>query len=769
MIIDRLWDVLTGIVATLFVIAFFYAIGLAVIPTRYTKANETDSVTRPGVWGGAIAVLWSWYSLQLRIPFPLSIRVLGLIALALIFIRRRNIFFGSRFKAIATQAPRFISMYSMFYVVSYIFLAPPVSDNYLPITRIFNNDIFNYFVLGKYVQDPGTPNIANFSFFDTPSMMLLFTPAILTWINAVATVFRNDTLAATMPVIFGSASLIGCSVVYLSRIAFNLSWRYALCIGTVTVSGPFFRYIVGNYFLSSLSAIFFTLLLLKDSVKFVQFDHQSRWSKFASRFAALYIVIFYSYPPLLVVAIGLQVGFCVIYLMLYRKLHPLTDSMAVIYTLKTIFQWGFGFISCLALVVIVDPWHAHQMFRFLHVIQSKSGIGWPLDLISPFGIFGFPSTITLHGPASHLIAINVSVLTLLLLGCIYLRWAKRLTSVAGMSIFLLSSLSLLFYFAYFFHDGTTYQQWKMASYLPLPLAFAFFGAIGELAGEKNSRTCISSRIVLIVTCSAIVLCNLALHFRQEPKYDEFSSIYRDLAAIDMVGGPKDLYIKMSTFSSTFFAVYFINTKTLHLLSPSYYRREDFDMRMVSISRPLFLEGMDCDVNEGNITIRGVGCLYRTPPHLEFGRQYDFNSTIPGVISTSGLGETEAWGTWNNAKSVEINMLLAPSSAGKAGVHYINLLLRPLIIGQVKSQIVQTSCGGQVFKEYAFTQQEWVSVPYTNSDFRGEGNRELAVNMTLPNAFIPNEVDSSNPEKRLLGVGFISLSISDKPLGHLLTP
>jgi hypothetical protein len=769
MIIDRLWDIFTGITATLLVITFIYATGFALVPIRCIRAKDSDSMTRAGVWGAVFVILWCWYGLLLRVPFPLSIRVLAIIVLATILIRRKEIFNESECKFIRTRVPLFILMYSIFYTISYTSLAPPVSDSYLPITRIYNNDIFNYFILGKYVQDPGTPNIANFSFIDAPSLMLQFTPAILTLINVVAMAFRNDTLTAAMPVIFATSALIGCSIVFLARAAFNLSWRYATCIGAVSVSGTFFHYIVGSYFLSSLLAIFFILLLLRESIRFVRIEHKSGSLEFVSCFSALYIAIFYCYPPLFIVASGLQVGFGVIYLVLNRKIIPLELLKDNDRISKLLFQWGVGLASCFAIVAAVDPNHAIQMFRLLVLIQSKGDLGWTLDLISPMGIYGFPSPLILHGPLLHLIAIGISVLVLALLIRAYLRRTKQLTSVAGLSLFLLSTLSLLSYFAYFLHSGSTYQQWKIASYLPLPLSFAFFGAIGELAREKDMRTPVSSHVALVVISTIIVLYNTTTDIRQGWRNKGFSSNYKNLAAIDMVGGPKDLYIKMSTFSSTFFAVYFVNSKRLHLLSPSYYPQEDFDIRTASLSRQLFLEGGDCQANEGNITIRGVGCLYLTPPYLEFARQYNFNATIPGLISASGLSGAETWGTWSNAKNVELNMLLDPSSARGAGVHYINLLLRPSISEKIKSQGIQASSGGHAFKEYELTREEWVSVPYTNSDLRGVGNRELAVSMVLPNALIPHDADVKNPEMRLLGVGFISLLLSDKPIGHVLTP
>jgi hypothetical protein len=764
MIINRLWDIFTGITATLLVVAAAYGIGFSLTPTRFSNARSINPTTQIGAIGGVIAVLWGWYGLKLHIPFLASSTILTLITLTLAVIRRKTIVTAPSFEAVLQNIPQFLAMYSIFYIALYIFLLPPVDNHHLPITRIFNNDIFNYFILASYAQHPGTPTIANFSFLDTPSMMLQFTPAILTLFAAVATIFRGDAMAATMPIIFGAGALLGCCIAHLAQRAFNLSRCFAICVSLAAISTPFFRYIVGNYFLSSLFSTFFLLLLLKDSVRFIQIGADLRWPKFLVNFSPLYILIFYCYPPLCVIAIGLQAGLIFIYFTISHYFFRRESGAKAIHPLMAAVRLGQGLILSIALVAIVDPQHISQMVTFLRFISSRGGIGWPMDLISPLAIYASTPFMDLKVLQSQIIAIAVSALAILVVLLVYVRRISSLTSPAGLSVFLLSSFSLLTYFAFFFHSGATYQQWKIASYLPLPLSFALLGAIGELVHEKNSKILIPPQKLLLGICAGIVLSNAALHFRVEPKYEGFDADYTNLTALGMINGPADIYIKMASFSSTFFAVYFVHSKILHLLSPSYYSQETMDMRTVSPSRPLFLEGTDCVEDEGNIPIKGVGCLYHQPPHLEIGRQYDFSKLIPGLLEVTGLSDTETWGIWSDAKKVKLNLLIGSMHDDLSNKNYINLLLRPFTAGPIKSQRVQVALGDHVIQTYSLNHQQWISVPFSATDLRNKESRELSIELTLPDALAPNSVDPRSSERRLLGVGFVSLSVSQAPVG-----
>ena len=67
----------------------------------------------------------------------------------------------------------------------------------------------------------------------------------------------------------------------------------------------------------------------------------------------------------------------------------------------------------------------------------------------------------------------------------------------------------------------------------------------------------------------------------------FSAAYRNLSALEQLGGFSELFVEMKSFPATFFPVYYVRTKLLHLISPSYYTREKLDYGKISPRSPLF--------------------------------------------------------------------------------------------------------------------------------------------------------------------------------------
>ncbi|CAN7474718.1 hypothetical protein LJR034_003093 [Caballeronia sp. LjRoot34] len=763
MILAHVWNIGTGIGATLIVVAFVYLLGVALTPATAVRFLSKPSLSI--ALGASVSIVWCWYGIKFNITLPVCIQMLAILAAIILLVRCRKLTALSQLEESLRTTPFFIAAFATFYTLSYFFLAPPTSTEYLPIARIMNNDIFNYFIITQYLQKLGTPNIAGFSFFDTPSMMLTFTPGVFTVMQGVATVLHGDVLAATMPAIFAITALIGCAAVQLARGAFNVSKSVGFGIAAAFICGPFFRYLVSNYFLSSLIGMLFVMLLLVETVAIVSEPQQRSWIRSIASCAPLYVVIFYCYPPLFIIGVGVQLGFVATVTLVScwqkRGEASLYREMG-----RAIAYWTKLTLICLVIVIAVDPAHLAHIFRFLFLISQKGDIGWPLDFISPAAIFGFPSRLQLHGARRQTLGIALS---LVIAGALLLAYWRRRgaeRSVAGFALFTVAVLALCFYFFYFFRSGPTYQQWKMASYLPLLLSISLLGAVHEIFGPLKNEPGAVKKAGFLLVYALLTVGNIVsvIHERRHP--ETFSSKYENLKALDMLGGPSDLYVKMSSFSSTFFAAYFIQQKKLHLLSASYYTKEDMKLEDVSRNKPLFLEGDSCASNEHNITIADVGCLYFSPPSLPYGRQYRIDASTPGVASSKGLSDPEVWGTWSNAFDVDYTVLLDTNAVPNDKKLYLNIEVQPLVLGNSKSQKVQVSWGKDSHMEQIVDKRKWISLPYLSDDLAGFAAREMSIRIHIPGAVAPHSVDPNNPETRLLGIGFLALSVSDAPKGQV---
>jgi hypothetical protein len=150
-------------------------------------------------------------------------------------------------------------------------MMPPASNDYLPIVFKGNNDIFNYINCTSFLQRLGPSNIANFSFrvpfggggVGTYDQV----PAVFYVLFGISTFFGAEPIRAAMPTMFGVVALIGCTVTWLTKVAFNLPKAVCAAVAALVISGPFFRYNVGLYFLSQILGMLVVLALLGETAR----------------------------------------------------------------------------------------------------------------------------------------------------------------------------------------------------------------------------------------------------------------------------------------------------------------------------------------------------------------------------------------------------------------------------------------------------------------------------------------------------------------------
>ncbi|GAB7521214.1 hypothetical protein PBS_01970 [Paraburkholderia sp. 2C] len=410
--------------------------------------------------------------------------------------------------------------------------------------------------------------------------------------------------------------------------------------------------------------------------------------------------------------------------------------------------------------MLLDPQHAREMLKLLFVISDKQTFGWPLDFISPAAILGFPTELEIHRRNQQIL--GVIALTLFFVAAFFFARRTREKS-HGLQVFLLlPALSFLLYFAYFFRSGPSYQQWKIATYLPLfiaPFALASVAGVITANGERRRTT------FALASLGPIFLgLNIAYHYNVERPLDEFPSSYANLRALDMIGNTNDIYVDMSSMSSTFFPVYFLRSKVVHLLSPSYYTQETLAPEKITPATPLFVEGDACAADADAVTIAGVGCLYFQAPGLKLGTDYPLGKNIPGLFVSYGMGGVEPWGRWSNGKRLKMRLLMDSGFMSTDTVRYLNLHVHPFPAANAGVQNVKADWGSDEKSEIVVRQPEWISIPFRKGDLSGFQDRMLSLELELPNAASPNSLDPLSGDLRELGLGLTDLSITEAPLG-----
>jgi hypothetical protein len=760
-ILQHFVSILSGIAAVAVNLAILAVLGTATaIVTRKRYPTSLANVTVPAA---CMVALYCWYGTKLNVPLP---HLLGAVVCLAVGIFAYRVFRNGPAAAVtdsqlAAIFNRRSSVFVLFYAVAYLFLTPAVLADHLPIATLGNPDILNYINVGDHLQHLGSSNIAGLSLVRTTSY--ISTPAVFPALQAMATFLGGGIMHAAMPTMLGIVALIGVVVASITQTAFALPRVVSVALATVLIFGPMFRYLSGNFFLSQLMGSLVLLLLLSKTLELIGDKRSKSWIGVFTSFAPHYILIAYLYPVFMGITVGLQT---ILFAGTYA--HPATSRGEQANrngrTRATILPWAAGVSSCLIVVVAVDPVHFQQMMGLAFVLLNIQA-GWALSLVSPAAILGLPGGLQITMRSAQIASTVGLLVVTTVIGYGYLVRGMGRGPVAGSVLFLIAVLSFAIYIAYFYLVGPSYQQWKLATYLPLMMSFAWWAACVSTTRAMMKSQWLAD-LATISLCALLVVGNFVHYALREPPMRTLSASYANLQALDVTGFGTELYISMTGWGATFLPVYFVRNKTLHLLSDSYYPKEKLDRASVSPTRPLFVEGADCTPETAwTTTVVGVGCLYRQPPTVEFGFNYRLSSPLPITIEAEGLSVQESWGRWSDGNKVGFRLFASRTDLSKAPVGFVNFTMHPFARLGGSQQVAIT--WGDWHTEEVIDQPRTISLPYVRDDWKGAELPTMTVWMDLPGAVSPRDLDASSKDTRRLAIGFTAIGVSSAALGTII--
>ena len=317
MILDHALAILRGLGASLTLATVFYVAGVAAIPASWDR--KSDRFGFPMAAGAALFVFVGWLSILLRIPLKQAILIFAGLVLAAGICRFRRVAAAVGRSVSDRSSLAWLVVFVLVYVLAYAFATPPISSGFLPLAWRGNIDIFQYLSFTAYLQRLGPSNIAGFSYLNYTYFQ---TPGVFSLLGLFAMFFGTDVMRATMPALFACIGLLGVLVARVSRSVFGTSYAASAGIACVVVSGPFFRYLSTNYFLSTLMAAPVLLHLLWTTCA-AENDEPSPRAPVVGRYFAHYLLLLYLYQMFFFLGIAVQAGFSVI-----RAIAATQDSVA---------------------------------------------------------------------------------------------------------------------------------------------------------------------------------------------------------------------------------------------------------------------------------------------------------------------------------------------------------------------------------------------------------------------------------------------------------
>jgi hypothetical protein len=766
-----------GVGACVACFALFSLCGAALLPRRPAGQDGGSEDAAPAVLGAALFATVCWFGIKYGFRLNTAIGVWAGVAVVLTGLRWRHVRAEMAARALLSRrAAGWLLAFAAAYAASYVFLLPSVTGEYLPLSTLLNEDVYWYLTHTRYLQELGRSNVFGFSFLD---YVYYQTPAVFYVIGLLSAFFRFDPLSASMPVLFACAGMMGVFAAAIAHKVFHLPRTAGVALGVILVSGSFFRYITGSYFLSSLMAVPVFLHLVWITVN----DYRQK-PAFDARMAVVFlshdVLLLLLYPVFFFGAIAAQMAVFAVraaaegfaaegWGVALRRVPGSAARMLIAMTIGA------------AVLVAIFQSHFFWAYR-MAVYLSKPGVaGWALDVISPFAILGFPGLAGRYVPATpDTRALQLFVfgfVAVALVGLYFFRFRDR-TSVLERTLAGIGAGTLAAYVLYFLQQGPSYQQWKFASYFPMPWSFVVWAAAARLAmlSDRGRRVLASVHgarnvgIAIVLVAALLSGGNMYLHFTREGPPLRFPGALARLSTLDEMPWIRELDVQMDQGGPTMLAAYFIRTKTLHMVSLSYYPPTPVSLQRVSRLRPYLVQNLSCfgAGHDKTMTIEGVGCLILEPPSIRLNTVYAFDRMyLP--IDLDGLGPREEGGRWNTKTTVRVTVTADEKFVPLDQPAYLNLHMAPYVPPGHAGQRLVLSWGNGRTATATLDRGGWVSLPVERRDWASEPRLStLTVSMDLPDA-ARRGVDPTLKDGRPLAVFMAHVSLTAAPAGRDVTP
>jgi hypothetical protein len=606
------------------------------------------------------------------------------------------------------------------------------------------------------------------------------TPAVFSFLGLLSMCFGQDPLSATMPAMFAATGLVGLLAVRISQSVFSLSRSPAVALAALLVCGPFFRYVSGQYFLSTFMALPVLLFLVWKGVTW-QAERAFPDVRQLVQLIAAFVLLLLTYPVLLVLGVALYGSIIVL-----RELLVYHNRRGVETTLRQPSDFGLRSLTlagvALGLALLSAPAYVARTFSWVDSLAKVKDVGWTLDLVSPLALLGFPGSVDAmrirrpEGDLLPIVGLCLVATALMLLGV----WRRRpVSSVARQTLILVVAGTLLAYCVVHSRLGPAYQQWKFASYLVMPLSFVPYAAVFAWLiglGNRHSQSSVWPRRAATATwvfvTGAFVTGNLAIHaWGGEQPLARIDGATRNLEKLEHLVRSREMFVDTSDNGiDSLLVVYFVRNIRLRLIEGYYFHEFESSWRgEVSRERPLLITTDSPCTNlepHGAIPIPGIGCLLSAPPPPVLETSYRFARTLP-FVDVKGLSHRGPSGRWNSSPRVELTIEADARRFPFARVAYLNLLIRPFLPPGTSRQRLFLSWGASRTATDASTTPEWISLPVEPADWRGGQFKALRVALNLPDGVSPASVNPRSTDRRVLAIAFAELALTCAPRGRTI--
>jgi hypothetical protein len=719
-------NLIHGLAAAAVFAACFFLAGFLMIPRRLDAALGSGET--PAMLGAAVYVLLCWFGVDFAIPGKHMAGAFTVAVIAAALARYRWVAGALRARnVISRDSGYWWAAFALLYALAYLYTLPTVGGEHLPIAWTGNIDLLTYIRYTRHLWELGPSNLVGFDYLN---FVYLQTPGLFHLMGWFSALFGNDPLSAAMPAQFALTALIATVSARIACSIFGIHRSAAVAIGAMVISAPFFRYIVGAYYLSTLMSapVFLWLLWTTLSLRPVKFFKLP----VLIRFGSAHLLLLFIYPFLLFTALAAQIG-----AVLLAWVGELQEGRR---TWREASRTAAASLAAIAASfgVVVACFFERLKWSFDMVTGlSQVGVaGWPLELISPLALFGFPGIRGAQiqvAPQLRPWALGGFLLVALGLMWMYLWKFQRQTSAVQKALVTLSAAGIFAYCAYYLRVGPSYQQWKFASYTVMPFIFVVFAAVVRVARESRHARVMARG--LAAAGAFFIVGNLVVHARQDGPLIRLPASVRAIEEIDKLRSFRELTVEMRgawPLYDTYLGLYFLPSKRVHVVSDAFEPSEKLSLETVSTTRPLLLGGYSCEGigHDETITLPNFGCVALAPPTPVPDVSYSFKHRFV-FMDWDYMTARDPGGRWNTRPKLSLRVTADPGRSRVSEDAYLNLFVNPFRREDEKPIQLMLSWGKDRRGDFTLTQQEWISVPIRSTDWAGNRTWTLPVTVDFP--------------------------------------
>jgi len=530
-------------------------------------------------------------------------------------------------------------------------------------------------------------------------------------------------------------------VIYeISKRIFHLSSRESFFLGIIVCSNSFVLYIAFKHFLSELIAlVFFTGGLL--SAYELGYNKASPIKKTILMMPILIgllicyqsaVIIFYLYLALAIIIFSLKID-------IKRK---------KLIGLKTSFKNFIFFSLSILFTFMLLPQELKCVIDRIGVGLHAS-FGWPLDFLSFYQLV-VPSLFMFPSNTQSYFAVEL-LFDLIFLGIIaQILWTVKRSNEKLFWVItkflVLILLAILGYLVMSSHFGASYQTWKFASYLFIPLGF-----IMPILFIKTSALSKWLFIILNIIC----LHKQYKHFNPRNISNEIQEFKVLKASFPKEFEGKTVVLKLSTLNDQI-ADTLLNDK-FKLVSKALTGANNFDNCIKTLNAEntyVLFKPEKLSIKESKVMTL---TQYSKEVKLTLNKKFLFSNldSYDSIQLIKGFSSAESWGVWTESKEAILELKM-PENLVKCDLVLL-FKIRPFLSQKNNHQDFSIFINDHFIKDVTLSSDAEISVKLPSKDL--SRNSKIRLRFYVKNPISPHDIDIKLLDTRKLALGFISMKIN----------